>query len=168
MIMCPSCQHQEVEGALFCSNCGAQLHTESLITQNIHTNGIRKEALKAIPQGQKKALATGTLSLQLLDGGHLLPLADRNEFTMGRVSDGQTIMPDIDLTPYQAYENGVSRLHAVLKKSKERVIIMDLGSSNGTYVNGVRLKPENEYPLSHGNIISLGKLKIQFLMQATK
>jgi len=77
-------------------------------------------------------------------------------------------MPDIDLTPYQAYENGVSRLHAVLKKNDNRVIIMDLGSSNGTYVNGVRLKPENEYPLSHGNIIALGKLKIQFLMQITK
>jgi pSer/pThr/pTyr-binding forkhead associated (FHA) protein len=168
MIMCPSCQHQEVEGALFCSDCGAQLHTGSLVTQNIHTNGIRNEALNAIPQGQKNALATGSLSLQLLEGGHLLPLANRNEFTMGRVSDGQTIMPDIDLTPYQAYENGVSRLHAVLKKNDNRVIIMDLGSSNGTYVNGVRLKPENEYPLSHGNIIALGKLKIQFLMQITK
>ncbi len=102
----------------------------------------------------------------MLEGGQFLPLADRNEFTVGRVSDGQTIMPDIDLTPYRAYEYGVSRLHAVLKKSEEKVIIMDLGSANGTYVDGTRLEPEKEQLLSHGSIISLGKLKIQFLLQS--
>jgi len=166
MIMCPACQHQEVEGALFCSECGAQLqNVASLVTQNIQTNGMSYAALDTIPQEQKRALASGSLTLQLLDGGQILPLADRNEFTMGRVSDGQPIMPDIDLTSYSAYEYGVSRIHAVLKKTKGKVFIMDLGSSNGTYVNGVRLIPENEYPLSHGNIISLGKLKIQFLLQ---
>ncbi|MBT3190569.1 MAG: FHA domain-containing protein [Anaerolineae bacterium] len=166
MIMCPACQHQEVEGALFCSDCGAQLqNVASLVTQNIQTNDISREALDAIPQEQKKVLASGSLTLQLLEGGQILPLADRNEFTMGRASEGQTVMPDIDFTPYRAYEYGVSRIHAVLKKTKDKVIVMDLGSSNGTYVNGVRLAPENEYPLSHGNIISLGKLKIQFLLQ---
>jgi pSer/pThr/pTyr-binding forkhead associated (FHA) protein len=41
---------------------------------------------------------------------------------------------------------------------------MDLGSSNGTYVGGIRLQPESEYPLFHGSVISLGKLKIQFLL----
>jgi hypothetical protein len=30
-------------------------------------------------------------------------------------------MPDIDLAPYQAYANGVSRLHAVLKREATRV-----------------------------------------------
>ena len=165
MIMCPTCQHQEVIGALFCSECGTQLQMQALVTQNIHTNGMNRVALDAIPPAQKKAIDSGALTLQLLDGGQLLSLADRSEYTMGRVSEGQTIMPDIDLTSYNAYECGVSRLHAVLKKSTEKVVIVDLGSSNGTYVNGVRLKPENEYPLSHGNIISLGKLKIQFLFQ---
>lgn len=167
MILCPTCQHLEVEGALFCGECGAQLLSmETLVTQTIQqTNGMSNAALGATPQKRKIASVSGAMTLQLLDGGQILPLADRNEFTMGRVSDGQTIMPDIDLTPYRAYEYGVSRLHAVLKKSKGKVIVMDLGSSNGTYVDGVRLKPENEYPLSHGSIISLGKLKIQFLLQ---
>ncbi len=167
MIMCPVCQHQEAEGALFCSECGAQLQNmTSVVTQNIQTSGMSHAALDAIPPKQKGVLASGSLTLQLLEGGQILPLTDRNEYTMGRASEGQTIMPDIDLTSYRAYEYGVSRIHAVLKKSKDKVIIMDLGSSNGTYVNGDRLTPENEYPLSHGNIISLGKLKIQFLLQS--
>ena len=166
MIMCPSCQHQEIEGALFCSECGAQFRTNDLTTQAIHTNGISYEKFKNIPpQVQDLSSPSGSMGIQLLEGGQLISLAGRKEYTMGRVSDGQTIMPDIDLTPYRAYEGGVSRLHAVLKKRENEMAIMDLGSSNGTYVDGVRLKPENEHPLSHGSIISLGKLKIQFLLR---
>ena len=166
MIMCPTCQHQEVEGALFCSECGTQLHNMgALATHNIQTSEMRDEAFDAVPPERRVISDSESMTLQILDGGQLLPLADRNEFTMGRVSDGQTIMPDIDLTPYQAYECGVSRLHAVLKRSRGKVTIMDLGSSNGTYVDGVRLMPENELLLSHGSIVSLGKLKIQFLLQ---
>ena len=166
MIMCPACQYQEVVGALFCSECGAQLHNMgSLATHNIQTNEIRSQSFEAPPPERKDLVNYQIASLQILDGGQLLTLANRNEFTVGRVSEGQTIIPDVDLTAHNAYEYGVSRIHAVLKKTKDKVIVMDLGSSNGTYVNGVRLAPENEYPLSHGNIISLGKLKIQFLLQ---
>ena len=74
-------------------------------------------------------------------------------------------MPDIDLTPYQAYASGVSRLHAVVKRENNRVAVMDLGSSNGTYVNGRRLNPHTEEALSHGDIVALGKLKIQILLR---
>ena len=100
-----------------------------------------------------------------MDSGKILPLASRNEFTLGRLSEGQPIMPDIDLTPYQAYASGVSRLHAVVKREDTRVAVMDLGSSNGTYVNGRRLNPHTEEALSHGDIVALGKLKIQILLR---
>ena len=75
------------------------------------------------------------------------------------------MMPDIDLTPYQAYASGVSRLHAVVKRDSERVLVMDLGSSNGTYVNGRRINPHVEEALNHGDILALGKLKIQVLLR---
>jgi pSer/pThr/pTyr-binding forkhead associated (FHA) protein len=104
-------------------------------------------------------------SLHLLDSGQILPLGDRTEFTLGRVSDAQPIMPDIDLTPYQAYASGVSRLHAVLKREGNRVYVMDLGSSNGSYLNGKRLKPNSEQMLNHGDMLALGKLKIQILLK---
>ena len=164
MIMCRACQHQEIEGALFCGECGAQMQV--LTTLDIHTDGINIRDFNEPPPKRSRKSASETMSLQILEGGQLLfPLMDKNELTIGRVSDGQAIMPDIDLTPYEAYEYGVSRLHAVLKKNKDIVTIKDLGSSNGTYVDRARLKPEQEYPLSHGNIISLGKLKIQFLLR---
>ncbi|OQY31135.1 MAG: hypothetical protein B6243_08945 [Anaerolineaceae bacterium 4572_5.2] len=166
MIMCPSCQHKEVEGTIFCSECGAQLESmDSMITRTIQTNGMSAVKAGASEKQSSGAQMAGWVTLQLLDSGQFLPLTERNEFTMGRVSEGQPIMPDIDLTPYRAYECGVSRLHAVVKKRNSQVFIMDLGSSNGTYVNGERLEIERERALSHGSVISLGKLKIQVLLK---
>ena len=166
MITCPTCQHPEVEGALFCSECGAQL----VSIQNLSTRNFQID--EEMPNvGSSKAInsvefsSSDKISLQILDGGQFISLAERKEFTVGRVSDGQSVMPDIDLTPYSAYENGVSRLHAVIKKSNNNISLMDLGSSNGTYLNGTRLTPERDYALQHSNIISFGKLKIQFLIQ---
>ena len=162
MIMCRTCQHQEIEGALFCSECGTPLQ---VMTTQIHTDGMSSVTFDEPSPKRNMSLASGAMSLQILEGGQLLLLEDKDELTMGRVSDGQIVMPDVDLTPYRAYEYGVSRLHAVLKKNKENATIMDLGSSNGTYVNGTRLHSESECSLSHGSILSLGKLKIQFLLQ---
>jgi predicted component of type VI protein secretion system len=104
-------------------------------------------------------------TMHLLDTGQMLPLSERGEFTLGRISDGQPIMPDIDLSPYHAYASGVSRLHAVIKRNGERITIMDLGSSNGTYVNGKRLTANAEQVLHHGDVVTFGKLKIQILLR---
>ena len=118
-----------------------------------------------VPAPNSDLTSNSWISLHLMDSGKILPLASRNEFTLGRLSEGQPIMPDIDLTPYQAYASGVSRLHAVVKREDNRVAVMDLGSSNGTYVNGRRLNPHTEESLSHGDIVALGKLKIQILLR---
>jgi predicted component of type VI protein secretion system len=105
------------------------------------------------------------ISLNMIESGQILPLADRTEFTLGRSAEGQPIVPDVDLSPFNAYANGVSRLHSVLKLIEDQIVIMDLGSSNGTYLNGNRLSPYVEIPVAHGDIIYLGKLKIQVLIE---
>jgi len=167
MIICSNCQHRNVAGAMYCAECGAQLDgVETLITQAITDEQIENELKIKAPRPESPAIpANSWLSLHLMDSGKILPLASRNEFTLGRLSEGQPIMPDIDLTPYQAYASGVSRLHAVVKRDSNRVMVMDLGSSNGTYLNGRRLNPHTEESLNHGDIVALGKLKIQVLLR---
>ena len=167
MIICANCQHKNVTGAMFCAECGAQLDgIDTLITQAITDEQIADELNKKPAHPELASTpVTSWISLHLMDSGKILPLASRNEFTLGRLSEGQPIMPDIDLTPYQAYASGVSRLHAVVKRDASRVVVMDLGSSNGTYVNGRRINPHVEEPLSHGDILALGKLKIQVLLR---
>ncbi len=167
MILCPNCQHHNPVGAVFCIECGAQLvNSEATVTQTIRTDRIRESISEALEVAPRRIVTTTWLTLHLLDSGHLLPLAERSEFTLGRIAENQPVMPDIDLTPYQAHAHGVSRLHAILRrKADNQVTIMDLGSSNGTYLKGQRLEPHREYPLNHGDIISLGKLRIQVLFR---
>ena len=167
MIICTNCQYKNVTGAMFCAECGAQLDgVDTLITQAITDEQIERELSKKSPRPEPTTTpATSWISRHIMDSGKILPLASRNDYTLGRLSEGQTIMPDIDLTPYQAYASGVSRLHAVVKRDVSRVLDMDLGSSNGTYVNGRRINPHVEEALNHGDIVALGKLKIQVLLR---
>jgi hypothetical protein len=168
MIICSNCKHSNMVGAVFCSECGAPLGVgDSLTTQTINTSQVAETVKKkSILHSPAPAVTVNNwVTLHLLDTGQVLPLSERSEFTLGRISEGQPIMPDIDLSPYQAYANGVSRLHAVIKREGNQVLLMDLGSSNGTYVNGKRLNPNVEQNLKNGDVVALGKLKIQVLLK---
>ncbi len=171
MITCPNCHHQEIHGVLFCSECGTQLTTvESLTTQSIRRTP--SELLDSIDQPLPPLDLTADdragdvevkISLHLVESGRIIELGGRNEYTLGRATEGQPILPDVDLSTYEAYSQGVSRFHASLKVISQRVVIVDLGSSNGTRVNGQKIVPNVDYPLSHGDIIGLGKFKLQVL-----
>jgi hypothetical protein len=172
MNICPNCHHQELSGALFCSECGAQLvFTDGLSTQTIPrseeegSNTAERPVPVPVEAVSAPASDDTVISLHLVDIGKLLPLAGRTEFTLGRVTEGQPILPDIDLTPYEAYSRGVSRLHSALKIVNKRVVIVDLGSSNGTRVNGQKIVPNVDYPLNNGDVIALGRLRIQVLFK---
>lgn len=184
MILCPNCNHENMAGAAFCVDCGTMLlNTEMLTTQRIFQDGAPAETASAPPPApppgrpaEPRRAAAGAratppvaadnwITLHLLDSGEMLPLADRNEFTLGRVSEGQPVMPDIDLGPYQAFTHGVSRLHAVIRRGVDDVMISDLESANGTFINGKRLPVNEERALTHGDVISLGSLKIQVLLK---
>ena len=168
MIVCSNCKHSNMTGAMYCAECGGQLvGGDALTTQNITTQRFETD-FEHLPKDDKYQTFDGGdawASLHLLDTGQVVPLSVKNEFTMGRISEGQPIMPDIDLSPYQAYAAGVSRLHAVIKRIANRIIFVDLGSANGTYINGKRLTPNAEQALNHGDIIALGKLKLQVLIK---
>jgi hypothetical protein len=156
-----------MSGAINCSKCGAQLIDMTVAAHKIHTAETRLEAEQGTSRTQPPSPVQmqSWISLNMIESGQILPLADRTEFTLGRSAEGQPIVPDVDLSPYNAYANGVSRLHAVLKLIQEQIIIMDLGSSNGTYLNKNRLPPYVETPVAHGDVIYLGKLRIQLLIE---
>lgn len=77
---------------------------------------------------------------------------------VGRSGNADRLKPDVDLTPHSAYEKGVSRLHATLRREKETLTIEDMGSANGTYVNGQTLIPGQRIVLRHGDEVRLGEL----------
>lgn len=171
MILCPNCLHKELLGALFCSECGAQI----LLAEGDATTDLpqQDETLleaeppvsttePAVPMGWE-ATQDGTLSLKIIGQGEIIHISERNEITLGRTSKGQPIIPDIDLGPYNAYESGVSRMHLSLKVGENQAKVTDLGSANGTRINGRKISAHTPHPIKNGDILTLGKLKIQVL-----
>ena len=42
--------------------------------------------------------------------------------------------------------------------------LTDFGSANGTLLNGQKISPNKPYPITHGDIFTLGEMKIQLLV----
>lgn len=124
----------------------------------------RSKPLSPVSERGESPATAMTIALRIVDSDEIIHLGGRSEVTLGRIVEGQPILPDIDLSPYEAYAHGVSRLHAAIKVTPQRVTIMDLGSSNGTRVNGQKIVPHVEYPLKNHDVVALGKLKIQVII----
>jgi hypothetical protein len=84
----------------------------------------------------------------------------RTEVIVGREDPISNVFPDIDLTEYGGDEGGVSRQHARIFIQGSQILIEDLNSTNYTYVNQHRLTPGQPHPLSDGDELRLGRVKL--------
>ncbi len=80
---------------------------------------------------------------------------------IGRFDLAAQQSPDIDLSPYRAYQKGVSRRHAAIQFMGQQPQVVDLGGVNGTFLNGERLMPHQPYPLRTGDELRLGRLALR-------
>jgi pSer/pThr/pTyr-binding forkhead associated (FHA) protein len=102
------------------------------------------------------------LKLIMRDAGDTLVVDVGNELILGRAHDQpQVPQPDVDLTPYEALEQGVSRNHLTLKRDQDTIFVTDLGSANSTYLNGQRLMPHEPRILRDNDELRLGRLVIR-------
>lgn len=60
---------------------------------------------------------------------------------------------------YVISARGVSRLHAKLSNKADGVYVMDMNSTNGTYLNGELLAPGKEYKMEIGDMVSFAKVQ---------
>lgn len=70
----------------------------------------------------------------------------RTVVSIGRGADNDVSLP----------EQGVSRHHARLERCPQGWLLTDLGSTNGTYVNGQRMREHEAYLLRPGDGVSIG------------
>ena len=83
-------------------------------------------------------------------GGRELRVLDSERMTVGTLESNDVVV-DAD---------GVSRVHAVFERFGANWCVRDLGSRNGTFVNGGRIIGER--PLHSGDEIVLGQLRLLF------
>jgi CheY-like chemotaxis protein len=85
------------------------------------------------------------------------------KMTIGRSDPENGFEPAINLTPYAAHMMGVSRSHAMIMAKDNSIVIQDMGSANGTRLNGYILTPNQTYRLRHGDELTFGQLSVQVL-----
>jgi Ca-activated chloride channel family protein len=161
---CPDCQHEEYLGALFCSQCGSMLAPGEL-SEAASTRYDKPSAAFRLTKFAPGDLSQAYIELYLVEADQSISLYGRADTTLGRADPDQSILPDIDLSPFRAFETGVSRLHASIHITGEHASVIDLGSANGTRLNGKRLPPHTLTPIHDGDVLALGKLILQVLVK---
>jgi FhaA, N-terminal domain/FHA domain len=91
-------------------------------------------------------LGAGSL---VMPSGKRVDLGERVT-TIGRLPESTLTIEDAN----------VSRRHAEIRPNRVGYMLVDLGSTNGTMVNGIRL--DGERPLRDGDIISFGSTHVRF------
>jgi hypothetical protein len=80
--------------------------------------------------------------------------AEAGEITLGRGARSEIVVPD----------ESVSELHCRLELSPEGTLrVVDLGSTNGSSVNQIRIEPEQPEPLADGDLLTVGRYSFQLL-----
>jgi len=160
MITCPSCRNREYEGELFCSNCGARLWAGPGEMPTISLDVSRLPSVSEPLPTEQAAPSLRAGQISVLVAGKAVLLEGRQEYVLGR--EGlENERPDVNLGPHGGRERGVSRKHAVLRVDRRQLLLTDLGSSNGTWLNGAQLAANEPIRLQSGDEVRLGKLPLR-------
>jgi predicted nucleic acid-binding Zn ribbon protein len=152
---CAACGDELEPGDKFCSNCGALQEAAPAVPAAL---------LGVQPVGEAAAPTPPALGARLVvvASGAEIPLPAKDEILIGREDPVSGIFPDIDLTPHGGEDGGVSRRHARIVVEGGTYYIVDLNSTNLTYVNRQRLAPDTRQPLKDGDDIRCGRVSLVF------
>ncbi|HLE41185.1 MAG TPA: FHA domain-containing protein [Nitrospirota bacterium] len=139
---CKECDMENIDGALFCEECGAKLDMMEPL--------------------QDTAVETGNGSQLVLTSrdGSKLDIPAKDEVVIGRDDPVSEVFPDLDLTDLGGMDSGVSRKHAIIHRTGAEYTIEDLESTNGTYVNKKRIQPHVPQAIKAGDELRFGKLAL--------
>lgn len=149
--ICPRCQHENSADAMHCAKCDATLESTTTIDM---LNGFHL-ADPQLPVSVTPKPGLFTFYIPGFDKPLQVPTKDM--LSIGRHQEGHPA-PDVNLNPYHGYAAGVSRNHAQIKALGMDMILEDLGSSNGTWLNERKLTPYESRVLRNGDILRLGHL----------
>jgi hypothetical protein len=99
----------------------------------------------------------------------LLAEEDSGEMTLYSRNAGKTFRIPLDKLPItigklEGYvdtvikDMSISRIHCRFSNEGGKIVVSDLGSTNGTYKNGLRLGPKVKVPVEEGDEIKIGRI----------
>jgi hypothetical protein len=105
------------------------------------------------------------LRLDVVESGQQMILAVSGDLIVGRADNVTDYIPEIDLTPHGAYRFGLSRRHALIRRHEGSLLVKDLSSRNGTFVNGEQVNAGETHPLRDGDELRFGNLALRVNFQ---
>lgn len=169
MIECPSCGRKHRPGTLFCSECGVYLPTGGpLGTEPIPEGELPAAKAPAWQSGlgrDRVVQISAVVRIRVLPAGRQIQLPSGEDIEIGRLDATHSIFPDVDLTPDGGLEAGVSRRHCKIYQDDGEFFVEDLGSANGTFLDGERLTPYLPHALADGDQLQLGRVELEVAIQ---
>jgi hypothetical protein len=164
MPRCSHCNAQQLEGTIFCSECGASLIASA--SRRETTASLNKAASfdgpPVVEESAPGARAAPAVCLVVINSGRRIVVESAEDLLVGRKDNQRGIYPDVDLGLDGGYDAGVSRRHAIITPASGGYAIEDLASANGTFVNGRRLQPQTATQIRHGDELKFGTLILRF------
>jgi hypothetical protein len=152
-VQCSSCGASNLASESYCVDCGANLRQGAVAPAPAPIEA----AVSAAPAAPTQVAAR----LVLVSNGQQFMLS-QDLTTMGRRSLADHIEPDIDLTDHDP-DSYVSRRHAKITRTDSGYLFEDVGSSNGSTINGGgRLAAGVQHLLKAGDRVTLGRTEFEF------
>jgi hypothetical protein len=169
---CTQCGHVNPHGALFCEECFTLLletkpdpRRTTLSLEAVSQDGpiVAGRLRKLGRTAHIGKLDRRSVALYIGSRDEPLIVALVNQVLLGRatLSANQTL---VDLSAFGARNSGVSRQHCSLKRGTIGVTAQDLGSSNGTWLDEVRLEPYRPALIVSGALLRLGQLELEIYL----
>jgi pSer/pThr/pTyr-binding forkhead associated (FHA) protein len=148
-VFCTRCGHPNPDDAHFCAECGQPLQPE--VTVSLPPIEVDEEPHEEFPFPHDE-LGSGQALLLVKRGPNAGStfLLDVDSATVGRNPESAVFLDDVT----------VSRAHAAFeRRDTNEWFVRDVGSLNGTYVNGAQV---DETKLATGDEVQIGKFKLTF------
>lgn len=157
-ILCPLCQRKNKANASVCVHCGFDLTIKRTVSPTtIRVSGRPTQKFKDTPcEKYLPELPSQALALFFVDVVEPYIIHDAQQVIIGR--EDEDSQSHIDLTRFGAAEFGVSRHHARLSLNNGVCTLVDLHSTNGSWLNGRRLTPDTAYIVQPNDQIQLAGL----------
>lgn len=155
---CPACGAEIAPEDAFCSSCGFALKAVPAVPS-------AAPAAAPGPSGAAIPVAlplAGGPRLVVSASGAEIPLPSKEEIVVGREDPVSGIYPDVDLTPHGGEEGGVSRRHARIVVEGGNFYVVDLDSTNFTFVSKQKLTPGTRQQVQPGDEIRFGRVAVVF------
>ncbi|NTU82489.1 MAG: zinc-ribbon domain-containing protein, partial [Chloroflexales bacterium] len=121
MQRCSHCNAQQMDGAIFCSECGANLIVGSRNRETTASLSKGGDGAPPAVEGLQPTLvdaptpsAIPAVCLVVLNSGRRIVVDTSQELLVGRKDNQRGIYPDVDLGLDGGYDAGVSRRHAMI------------------------------------------------------